>query len=67
MNDLIELAKNGDKEAFTNLVLSIENDLYRIAQTRLSDTYDINDAIQNTMINAYKHLKSLKNNNTFKT
>ena len=67
MNDLIELAKKGDKEAFTKLILTIEYDLYRIAQTRLNDNYDINDAIQNTMINAYNHIKKLKDNTMFKS
>ena len=67
MNDLIESAKKGDKEAFTSLIQTIQYDLYRIAQTRLNDDYDINDAIQNAMINAYKHIKKLKNNAMFKS
>lgn len=67
MNDLIESAKKGDKEAFTSLIQTIQYDLYRIAQTRLNDDYDINDAIQNAMINAYKHIKKLKDNAMFKS
>ena len=61
MNDLIESAKKGDKEAFTCLIQTVQYDLYRIAQTRLNNDYDINDAIQNAMINAYKHIKKLIN------
>lgn len=67
MKELIIRSKNGDEEAFTELILSIKSDLYRIAKTRLSDDNDINDAIQETMINAYKHLKKLKDNATFKS
>lgn len=67
MNDLIQLSKNGDKEAFTELIITIEHDLYRIAQTRLNDNYDINDAIQNTMIKAYKYINKLKDNTKFKS
>lgn len=67
MEELIKCAKNGDKKSFTNVVLLIQNDLYKIAKTRLNDDYDINDAIQETMINSYKHLKKLKNNEGFKS
>lgn len=67
MEELIIRSKNGDEKAFTELILSIKNDLYRISKTRLSDDNDINDAIQETMINAYKHLKKLKDNSNFKS
>ena len=66
MEKLISRSKNGDKQAFTELILSIRNDLYRIGRTRLSDDNDISDAIQETMINAYKHLKKLKDHSNFK-
>ena len=59
MDDLINKAKNGDKTAFTYLIQDIQNDLYRIAKTRLSDDNDISDAIQETMINAYRNIKKL--------
>ena len=61
MEELIIRSKNGDEKAFTKLILSIKNDLYRIGKTRF------NDAIQETMINAYKHLKKLKDNSNFKS
>ncbi len=67
MNDLIKKAKAGDERAFTKLIQNIQNDLYRVAQSKLSDNDDINDAIQNTMMNAYKYLKKLKDNNMFKS
>ncbi len=67
MEELIIRSKNGDEKSFTQLILSIKNDLYKISKTRLSDENDINDAIQETMINAYKHLKKLKDNAIFKS
>lgn len=67
MEELIIRSKNGDEEAFTELILTMKNDLYRIGKTRLSDDNDISDAIQETMINAYKHLKKLKDDTNFKS
>ena len=67
MEELIIRSKNGDEKSFTQLILSIKNDLYKISKTRLSDENDINDAIQETMIHAYKHLKKLKDNAIFKS
>lgn len=67
MEQLIEKAKNGDIHAFTQLVKEFQFDLYHIARTRLSNDDDINDAIQDTMINVFKHLKKLNNTEYFKT
>ena len=64
---LVAKAKSGETKAFTELLHCIENDLYRIAKTRLSSDDDISDAIQETMIIAYKKLKKLKDNSKFKT
>lgn len=60
MEDLIIKAKNGDTEAYTQLVLDIRNDLYKIAKTRSINEDDVNDAIQETMIQSYKYIKNLK-------
>ncbi len=67
MQELLEKAKNGDKEAFTELLTYIEKDLYKIARTRLKNDDDIADVFQETVIRAYKHIKKLKNNSYFKT
>lgn len=67
MEELIIKAKKGDKKAFTELVLNIQNDLYRIGKTRLNDDNDIGDAIQETMIKSYKNIRKLKNNEKFKS
>ena len=64
---LIEHAKKGDKDAFSEIISSIYNDLYAIAKLRLNNEDDIQDAIQETFINAYLKLSSLKQNKYFKT
>lgn len=65
--ELIEKAKKGNKEAFTELVLYFEKDLYKIARTRLQSDDDISDVFQETVISAFKSIKKLKKNEYFKT
>ena len=67
MEELIELAKNGDQEAFTKLIISMKNELYGVARTRLKSADDIDDAIQETMIIAFNRLNTLQENKFYKT
>ena len=67
MNELIELAKNGNEKAFTELFLNMKTELYSIARTRLKNETDIGDAVQETMIMVYKYIHTLKSNEFFKT
>lgn len=67
MEKLVEKAKNGDSDAFTNLILNIEKDLYCIAKSKINDENDIDDIIQETMMIAFFNIKKLKNNIFFKT
>ena len=66
MEELINLAKTGNKEAFTNLILENKRELYNIARAKLHSENDIEDAVQETVIKAYIKLKSLKDNSKFK-
>lgn len=59
-------AKKEDKEAFTQLILNIKNDLYKIAKMRITNEEDIQDVIQETMIDAYKYIRKLKDITKFK-
>lgn len=61
LEELIKKAQKGDKQAFTEIIISIKNDLYKIAKTRISNEDDIDDLIQETMLDSYKNIKSLKN------
>lgn len=67
MEELVKRAQNGDKEAFTNLVLLLKNDLYKIAKARLKNDDDTYDVIQETMIIAFKSIKKLKQPLYFKS
>lgn len=66
MKKLILKAKNGDRNAFTTLILNIEEELYKIARTRLNNEDDILDVIQDTIISAYKSIKKLRKPELFK-
>lgn len=66
MENLIMKAKNGDKTAFTDLICEMRHDLYKIARIRLSCNADIEDAIQETTIKAFKSIKKLKKNSSYK-
>lgn len=67
MEELVKKAKNGDKEAFTTLMLGLENELYKIARARLKNDDDIYDAVQETIIKAFESIKKLKQTQYFKT
>lgn len=67
MEELILEAKKGNIEAFTLAILNIKNDLYKIAKVKTSNEEDIQDIIQETMLNAYKNIKKLKDPSKFKS
>lgn len=66
MEELIVKAQKGDINAFTEAILEIRNDLYKIAKTRINNDEDIEDVIQETMIKVYKYMKKLKDPKKFK-
>ncbi len=67
MEELITKAKSGNEIAFTELILQMKDEFYKIAKIRLKNDDDVFDAIQETMLLAYKSLKKLKYNQYFKT
>ena len=67
MEELVEKAKKGDKQAFTSLIISLQDELYKIAKIRLKNDDDIYDAIQETIITAFNSIKKLKQTQYFKT
>ena len=67
MEELVVRAKNGDEKAYTQLMLAIKNDLYKICKTRIASDDDIDDIIQDTMIQTFKSIKKLKDNTKFKS
>ena len=65
--DDFELAKNGDSEAFKVIIETVKIKLYKTGMAILKNDDDTCDAIQETLISAYKNLNSLKNSKYFST
>lgn len=65
--ELVEKAKNGDNEAFNELIENNKLKMYKTAKAILNNEDDICDAIQETLISAYKNLNKLKENKFFST
>lgn len=56
-----------DKTTFTQKVLESEQTLYRVAMSMLQNDADCEDAVQETILMAYKKLNTLRNEEYFKT
>lgn len=67
IKDLVIKAKTGNRDAYSELILLIHNDLYKVAKFKLDNEYDIEDAIQNAILNAYINIRKLRNTEYFKT
>lgn len=66
MEDL-DLAKNGDSQAFSRMISSVKIKLYKTGMSILKNDDDACDAIQETLISAYKNLAALNNPEYFNT
>ena len=66
MEELIKKAQNGDRNAFNKIFIAINDDLYKIAKSRISNEEDIADAVQETMIATFKNIKKLRDPSQFK-
>jgi RNA polymerase sigma-70 factor (ECF subfamily) len=55
---LIDAAKGGSVDAFTELVRGYRDGLFRFLLTRCTNRADAEDALQDTLINAYRYLGS---------
>jgi RNA polymerase sigma-70 factor (ECF subfamily) len=64
---LIEAAKKGSATAFADLVRSHRDGLLRFLLTRSSSYADAEDALQDTLINAYRYLNSYDSRWRFST
>lgn len=60
------MPRSGDEKAFTELMIILEKDMYKIARTRFNDINDIEEVVQDTMIQAFKSIKKLKDSKKFK-
>ncbi len=61
----VALAASGDAEAFSRLIMEHEGMLYRVCRTILQSEADCADAVQETVITAWRSLGQLKNADSF--
>lgn len=67
MNTLVKRAQRGDTEAFISLMEECRMSFRRIAFGYLGNDEDVADAIQDTILDAFEHLGSLRRTEYFKT
>jgi RNA polymerase sigma-70 factor (ECF subfamily) len=60
---LIISAQHGDMEAFNTLILKHQDMLYRIALRIIHDECVAEDALQEAMVHAFRHIKSFRGGN----
>ncbi len=56
--ELVDAAKRGSVDAFTDLVHGYRGGLFRFLLTRCANHADAEDALQDTLINAYRYIGS---------
>ena len=57
MDALVTAAKNGDKEAFVQLIRMNKQSLYKAAWVYLRNEQDIADALQNAILSCYENIQ----------
>ena len=63
----VKRAKRRDKEAFCNLIILNKVAVYRVAKAILNKEEDIEDAVSESILKAYKNIQTLKDEAFFKT
>ncbi|MEW8956264.1 RNA polymerase sigma factor [Clostridium sp.] len=64
---LVKRAKEGDKEAFSELIKNTRNDMFKVAMGILKNEEDALDAIQDTILISYKNIEKISKPKYFKT
>lgn len=62
----VKQARLGDKDSFAEVYQQIADDLYRVALYSLGNAHDAQDVVSETFIEAYKGIKNLRDDNSFK-
>lgn len=60
INPIVVKAKAGDSEAFVQLMQEIELPLYRTAKSIVNKDEDCADALQETMLKAFRSIHTLR-------
>jgi RNA polymerase sigma factor (sigma-70 family) len=63
--DLVEAAQTGDREAYADLLRVRADRLYAIAQRILRDVHRAEDAVQDTLVTAWRDLPALRDPERF--
>ena len=63
----IKEAKNGNKQAFEEIIMENIDYMYKIAYIILKDEDNASDAISNAVLKMYQNIKKLKHEEFFKT
>jgi len=58
--DLVERARHGDRDAFTDLVHQVSDGLFAVALRILRDPGPAEDALQNALVTAWRQLPGLR-------
>ena len=67
LQNLVLVAKKGDKDAFAQLYQHIYKDLYKFAYYVLKDDQDAQDAVSDAVMDAYAGISKLKNPDAFRS
>ncbi|MGI6403705.1 MAG: RNA polymerase sigma factor [Oscillospiraceae bacterium] len=62
----VESARQGDKESFAQVYQCVASDLYKVALYTLGNSYDAEDVVSETFIEAYKGITNLRDVGSFK-
>ncbi|MCL2579958.1 MAG: RNA polymerase sigma factor [Oscillospiraceae bacterium] len=62
----VEAARQGDKDCFAQVYACIASDLYKVALYTLGNSYDAEDAVSETFIEAYRGITNLRDASSFK-
>lgn len=64
--ELVKGARLGDAQCFAALYDQVATDLYKIALYTLGNTYDAEDVVSETFMEAYKGIRNLRDENSFR-
>ena len=62
----VRSARLGDKESFAQVYDQVAMDLYKVALYTLGNAHDAEDVVSETFIEAYKGIKNLRDDSSFK-
>ena len=66
LTDSVQRAQNGDTQAFAELYSLVYKDLYRTALLGLGHEQDASDVVSDTVLDAYKNIRKLRDPASFK-